>query len=50
MDEKSSQTYTFKNAIIATGSRPIEIPTFKFSKRVLDSTGALALQEIPEKK
>ena len=49
MDEKSSQTYTFKNAIIATGSRPIEIPTFKFSKRVLDSTGALALQEIPEK-
>lgn len=49
MDEKSSQTYTFKNAIIATGSRPIEIPTFKFSKRVLDSTGALALQEVPEK-
>ncbi|GKU82335.1 dihydrolipoyl dehydrogenase [Niallia sp. NCCP-28] len=49
MDEKSSQTYTFKNAIIATGSRPIEIPAFKFSKRVLDSTGALALQEIPEK-
>lgn len=49
MDEKSSQTYTFKNAIIATGSRPIEIPTFKFSKRVLDSTGALALKEVPEK-
>ena len=49
MDEKSSQTYTFKNAIIASGSRPIEIPTFKFSKRVLDSTGALALQEVPEK-
>lgn len=49
MDDKSSQTYTFKNAIIATGSRPIEIPTFKFSKRVLDSTGALALEEIPEK-
>ncbi|KAF0820184.1 MULTISPECIES: dihydrolipoyl dehydrogenase [Bacillales] len=49
MDENSAQTYTFKNAIIATGSRPIELPTFKFSKRVLDSTGALALQEIPEK-
>ena len=44
MDEKSAQTYTFKNAIIATGSRPIEIPTFKYSKRVLDSTGALALR------
>ncbi|MCE4048449.1 MULTISPECIES: dihydrolipoyl dehydrogenase [Bacillaceae] len=49
MDDKSSQTYTFKNAIIATGSRPIEIPAFKYSKRVLDSTGALSLKEIPEK-
>ncbi|OKL37258.1 dihydrolipoyl dehydrogenase [Domibacillus mangrovi] len=49
MTEDSAQTYTFKNAIIATGSRPIEIPNFKFSKRVLDSTGALALQEIPKK-
>lgn len=48
MDENSAQTYIFKHAIIATGSRPIEIPAFKYSKRVLDSTGALALQEIPE--
>ncbi|MGM9966648.1 dihydrolipoyl dehydrogenase [Rummeliibacillus sp. TYF005] len=47
--ENSAQTYTFKNAIIATGSRPVEIPTFKFSKRVLNSTGALSLQEVPEK-
>ncbi|EZP77886.1 dihydrolipoamide dehydrogenase [Parageobacillus genomosp. 1] len=43
-----AQTYTFKNAIIATGSRPIELPSFKFSNRVLDSTGALNLQEIPK--
>lgn len=49
MDENSSQTYTFKNAIIATGSRPIELPSFKYSKRVLDSTGALNLDEIPGK-
>lgn len=49
MTESSAQTYTFKNAIIATGSRPIELPTFKYSKRVLDSTGALSLQEVPEK-
>jgi dihydrolipoamide dehydrogenase len=49
MDENSAQTYKFKNAIIATGSRPIELPNFKFSKRVLDSTGALSLQEIPNK-
>ncbi|CAM4046100.1 dihydrolipoyl dehydrogenase [Lederbergia lenta] len=49
MDENSSQTYTFKHAIIATGSRPIELPSFKYSKRVLDSTGALNLEEIPGK-
>ncbi|AYA75257.1 dihydrolipoyl dehydrogenase [Bacillus sp. Y1] len=47
MDENSAQTYKFKNAIIATGSRPIELPQFKYTKRVLDSTGALALDEIP---
>ncbi|NSL50715.1 dihydrolipoyl dehydrogenase [Calidifontibacillus erzurumensis] len=49
MSEKSAQTYNFKHAIIATGSRPIELPNFKFSKRVLDSTGALQLAEIPKK-
>ncbi|ELK44988.1 dihydrolipoyl dehydrogenase [Halobacillus sp. ACCC02827] len=49
MDEKNSQTYTFNNVIIATGSRPIELPTFKYSDRVLDSTGALNLKEIPKK-
>ncbi|KRL82320.1 dihydrolipoyl dehydrogenase [Ligilactobacillus equi] len=43
-----AQTYTFNNLIIATGSHPIEIPNFKFGKRVLDSTGALALKEIPK--
>lgn len=49
MDENSAQTYTFKNAIIATGSRPIELPTFKYSNRVINSTGALNLPEIPKK-
>ncbi|AGT31376.1 dihydrolipoamide dehydrogenase [Geobacillus genomosp. 3] len=44
----SAQTYTFKNAIIATGSRPIELPSFKFSDRILDSTGALNLGEVPK--
>ncbi|CEG26665.1 dihydrolipoyl dehydrogenase [Bacillus sp. B-jedd] len=48
MDENSAQTYTFKHAIIATGSRPIELPNFKYTNRVLDSTGALALKEIPK--
>lgn len=49
MDEKSAQTYNFKNCIIATGSRPIEIPGFKYSERVINSTGALALKEVPKK-
>lgn len=48
MDENSAQTYTFKNAILATGSRPIELPTFKYTDRVINSTGALALKEVPK--
>lgn len=47
--ENSSQTYEFKHAIIATGSSPIEIPSIKFSNRILDSTGALNLTEVPKK-
>jgi len=46
--EGSEEIYSFKNAIIATGSRPVELPTFKFSNRVLSSTGALNLDHIPE--
>ena len=49
MDENSAQTYKFKTAIIATGSRPVEIPSFKYTKRVINSTGALSLQEVPGK-
>lgn len=45
-DDKA-QTYTFKHLIIATGSHPVEIPNFKFGGRVLDSTGALDLTEVP---
>ncbi len=48
MDDKQSQTYTFNNCIIATGSTPIEIPSFPFSDRVIDSTGGLDLKEVPE--
>lgn len=49
IDGDNEQTYTFKNAIIATGSRPVEIPTFKFTKRVINSNDALTLPEVPEK-
>ena len=47
--EDSAQTYEFNNAIVATGSRPIEIKGFKFAGRVLDSTGGLNLPEVPKK-
>lgn len=48
-NDVDGQTYNFKHAIIATGSRPIEIKGFKFGKRVIDSTGALNLPEIPKR-
>ncbi len=48
-DEYTSQTYKFKNCILATGSSPIELPSFKWSDRVISSTGALALSEVPKK-
>jgi len=39
----------FSNAVIATGSRPIEIPGFPIDeKKILSSTGALALDSIPK--
>lgn len=39
-----------KHFIVATGSRPIEIPGFSIDeKNVMSSTGALALEEVPKK-
>ena len=44
------KTIVAKNVILATGSRPIEIPGFKIDQqRVLDSTGALALDHVPQR-
>jgi dihydrolipoamide dehydrogenase len=40
--------FEFDHAIVATGSRPIELPGLPFDgERVLDSTGALALSAVP---
>ncbi len=45
-----SDTVVAKNFVIATGSRPIEIPGFAFDeKTVMSSTGGLALDNLPEK-
>lgn len=39
-----------KNFIVATGSRPIQIPGFEFDeKTIMSSTGALDLEDVPKK-
>jgi len=44
-----NQTHSFGHAIIATGSRIVELPGFpNDDPRLIDSTGALALADIPE--
>lgn len=48
MSADDGLTIEFKNLIIATGSRPVEIPGFEFKDRVIDSTGGLNLPEIPK--
>lgn len=44
-----TESVTAKNFIVATGSRPIQIPGFEFDeKTVMSSTGGLALDNAPE--
>lgn len=40
--------YRFKHCIIATGSRPIELKALPFGDRILSSTEALELEDIPK--
>lgn len=43
-----TRTLIAKNVVLATGSRPIAIPGFAIDqKRIIDSTGALALDAVP---
>ncbi|MFC6992778.1 dihydrolipoyl dehydrogenase [Haladaptatus sp. GCM10025707] len=47
---QGSESIEFDSCIIATGSRPFQIPGFEFDgEHVLSSREALALDEIPEK-
>jgi dihydrolipoamide dehydrogenase len=49
-DASGKQTVQADNIVIATGSRPIEIPGFKFDgQRIVDSTGALDFRTPPER-
>ncbi len=46
--EGNKQVINAKNIVIATGSVPVELPFLKFDeKRILSSTGALALDHVP---
>lgn len=48
--EDGVKEYSFRYAIIAAGSRPVQIPGFPYDDpRLMDSTGALALETIPER-
>ena len=42
-------TITFDNAIIAAGSEPVALPFIPEDDRVIDSTGALEMKDIPGK-
>tara|TARA_B100001173_G_scaffold5291_1_gene4638 strand:+ start:1157 stop:2575 length:1419 start_codon:yes stop_codon:yes gene_type:complete len=37
-----------KNIILATGSKPIEIPSASFNEHIVDSTGALSFKKLPK--
>ncbi|OOE66887.1 dihydrolipoyl dehydrogenase [Salinivibrio sp. IB868] len=50
VEGEESTTINFDNAIIAAGSRPIELPFIPHDDpRIWDSTDALELKEVPEK-
>ncbi|MBF2052755.1 MAG: dihydrolipoyl dehydrogenase [Candidatus Sericytochromatia bacterium] len=43
----SEESIRFEHLIIATGSTPIKLPFLPESERVMDSTGALELKDVP---
>jgi len=47
-NDQEAPRYRFQHCIIATGSRPIELKPFPFGGRILSSTEALELQELPK--
>lgn len=49
MIEHGSQRFRFQHCIIATGSSPMELPKFPFGERIITSSEALELDELPQK-
>jgi len=48
-NDKNSSYVDFENAIIATGSKPVEMPNFRFDgEKIISSKEALELEEIPK--
>ena len=47
--DKGTTTISFDNAIIAAGSEPVSLPFIPEDDRVIDSTGALEMKDIPGK-
>lgn len=47
--ESGEEELAFEHAIIATGSQPIHFAQFPPDERIMDSTGALELRDIPER-
>jgi len=46
--DDGKRTLKAKNVLLAPGSVPVELPFMKFDgKKIIDSTGALALKEVP---
>ena len=49
LEEGGTETVPFAHCIIAAGSEPSRLPGLPDDPRVIDSTGALALEEVPER-
>ncbi|GLI06517.1 dihydrolipoyl dehydrogenase [Paenibacillus tyrfis] len=47
-NDNETARYRFNHCIIATGSRPIELKAFPYGGRILSSTEALSLSELPK--
>ncbi len=48
-DDGAVETLDFGTAIVAVGSRPIGLPGLPDDPRIMDSTGALALADVPKR-
>jgi dihydrolipoyl dehydrogenase len=47
--ENGVETITARNVVLATGSRPMELPHISFGGNVISSTEALSLDEVPNR-